>query len=213
MADKVVDIPGVGVVAFPDSMSDDAIASSAARLISEHQGPSFVPKTGGEFLSRMKDAAIDIPIGAAKNLGRAVQMVPGFAAGTDRIFGLPEGASEKAMQPTNATQTAGGYVGDAALIAATGGAEIGAPVIRAGQVFGRPTVADIAINDVAKPAAEFGGETVKAITAKLTSGGPVTADKVADLIVKYGKDAVKLGIVGVGGAGGYELWRAVRHLF
>ena len=214
MADKVVDIPGVGVVAFPESMSDDAIASSAARLISEKSGASkaepFMPNTAGEFVRRMGKAALDVPIGAAKNLGRGVQMIPGVAAGTDALFGLPKGASVQAMQPSNPTQTAGGYMGDAALMAATGGAEVGGPILsKAAGYISNPTVAERGV-EAAKGAASFGADTVAAVRAQLASGGPITAEKVAGLIVKYGKDAVKGALVT---AGGYGTWRAVRHLF
>ncbi len=38
MADKIVEIPGVGNIAFPDSMSDDQIATEAARIYREKQG-------------------------------------------------------------------------------------------------------------------------------------------------------------------------------
>ncbi len=175
--------------------------------------PSFVPKTAAEFVSRMGRAALDVPIGAAKNIGRAVQMVPGFAEGTDQLFGLPEGASRQAMQPSNPTQTVGGYVGDAALIAATAGAEAGPAMLsRSAGYISNPTVGERAI-ELARPAAKFGSDTVAAITKRLASSGPVTPDKVAKMIVEHGKDAVKLGIIGLGGAAGYEAWRAVRHLF
>lgn len=167
----------------------------------------FAPTNAKDFIGRMGKAALDVPIGAFKNLGRAVQMVPGVTAATDAAYGLPAGASAQAMQPTNATQTAGGYIGDAALLAATGGAEVAGPVVRAGQMFGRPTVAELGMNAI-KSGASFTGDTVKAIGAKLATG-PVTADKVADLVVKYGKDAVRAAVIG---GGGYGAWTAVKHL-
>lgn len=167
----------------------------------------FAPTNAKDFLDRMGKAAIDVPIGALKNLGRAVQMVPGVTAATDKVYGLPAGASAQSMQPTNAAQTAGGYVGDAALIAATGGAEVAGPVLKAGQLFGRPTVAELGM-DAIKSGASFAGDTVKAIGAKLATG-PVTAEKVADLVVKYGKDAVRAAVIG---GGGYGAWTAVKHL-
>jgi len=179
----------------------------------ESKSEPFVPKTAGEFVRRMGNAALDVPIGAAKNLGRAVEMVPGFAEGTDLMFGLPAGASRQAMQPSNPTQTAGGYVGDAALLAATGGAEAGAPILsKTAGYISNPTVAERGL-EAAKGAASFGADTVAAVRSQLTSGGPITADKVGGLIVKYGKEAVKLALVGIGGGAGYEAWRAVRHLF
>lgn len=170
------------------------------------QAPSFVPSTAKEFATRMGNAAIDVPIGMAKQMGRYAQMVPGVATVTDKVFGLPSGASEKAMQPTNPSQTAGGYVADLAI--GKGAGNVGT----AGKVWSNangwvdnPTVAEKAGAAIKN--------TADAIRAKLTSGGPVTAEKAADLIVEYGKDAVKLALVGMGGGAGYAAWRAVRHLF
>lgn len=169
----------------------------------------FAPTNVKEFLGRMGKAALDMPIGAAKNLGRAVQMIPGVAAGTDKLYGLPAGESAKAMQPSNANQEAGGILGDVALAAATAGAEAG-PAI-AGKAIGyvsNPTVAQRASAAI-EPAANFASETVSAIQKSLTAG-PVTPEKVAGLIVKYGKEAVKGAVVA---GGGYGAWQAVRHLF
>lgn len=156
----------------------------------------FAPTNVKEFLGRMGKAALDMPIGAAKNLGRAVQMIPGVAAGTDKLYGLPSGESAKAMQPSNANQEAGGILGDVALAAATAGA------------VSNPTVAQRASAAVG-PAANFASETVSAIQKSLTAGS-VTPEKVAGLIVKYGKEAVKGAVVA---GGGYGAWQAVRHLF
>lgn len=172
--------------------------------------PAFAPSDPKEFVSRMGQAALDVPIGAAKNLGRAVQMIPGVATATDKMFGLPEGASKQAMQPTNPTQTAGGYVGDAALMAATAGAEAGPAILsRTAGYASNPT---IAARIAASAPAQFAADTAAAVRSQLATG-PITPDKVAKMITTYGKDAVKLGIVGLGGAAGYEVWRAVRHLF
>lgn len=176
-------------------------------IVKSEPEESFAPKTAKEFIERMGKAAIDVPIGAFKNLGRAVQMVPGVTAATDAAYGLPSGASAQSMQPSNASQTAGGYVGDAALMAATGGAEVAGPVLKAGQLFGRPTVAELGM-DAVKSGASAVGNTVKAIGAKLATG-PVTPEKVADLVVKYGKDAVRAAVIG---GGGYGAWTAVKHL-
>lgn len=86
MPDKVVDIPGVGVVAFPDSMSDDAIAASSAKLIANKQ-PAKPSDSGGAVLAAgsralpaLANAAAEVAtnpnvpkVGAA--IGRAVGAV------------------------------------------------------------------------------------------------------------------------------------------
>lgn len=182
-------------------------------------GPSVDPATGErrtafvpgprEFLSRVADAAVDMPAGMLKNAGRLVQMVPGVAAATDAVFGLPAGASKQAMQPSNANQQAGGYLGDLALLAATGGAEAGGPILgRSAGYLSNPTVAQRGAV-AAEDAAAFTADTYKAVKSALSTG-PVTPDKVAGLIVKYGKSAVKAGLIG---AGGYGAWETVKHLF
>lgn len=199
---KTLDISGDRVPTESDLKDIFKAAGIGTEASASEKEPAFVPGTP-EFIKRMGQAAIDVPIGAAKNLGRAVQMIPGVAAGTDKLFGLPAGASREAMQPSNATQTAGGYVGDAALIAATGGAEAGGPMIsRTAGYVSNPTIAG--------RASGFAGDTIAAVRAQLSAGGPVTPEKVAKLIVEHGKDVVKAALVT---AGGYSTWRAVRHLF
>jgi len=191
----------------PDEASIMAQLSASNKPADE---PSFMPKTAREFGSRLANAAVDVPIGMAKNLGRAVQMIPGVTAATDALYGLPKGASEQAMQPTNATQTAGGYVGDLALMAATAGAEAGGPILsKAAGYISNPTVKEQAVN-AARQGAGFAADTVKAAVKAQLAKGPVTPEKVAELIVKYGKEAVKGALVT---AGGYGTWRTVRHLF
>lgn len=172
-------------------------------------GVSEAPKDSRSFGKRLMDAAVDVPIGAVKNLGSAVQTIPGVATATDKLYGLPAGASKRAMEPTNATQTAGGYVGDLALMAATAGAEAGPAIMTRGMGYiSNPTVLERA-KSVAAPAAEVSADLVKAIGKRLVRG-PLTTEKVADLIVTYGKDAVRLGLTGTLGYGAY---RAFSHLF
>lgn len=71
-----------------------------------------------------KDTALttvgDLAKGFVKSAGRSVQAIPGVTAATDWAYGLPKGASEASMQPTNTAQKFGGYAEDAI--------ELGVPV-------------------------------------------------------------------------------------
>lgn len=180
--------------------------------------PSFIPSDRSEWLERLKAAAVDVPVGMAKNAGRMIQAIPvpsrfgmtNAAQMADAAYGLSKGASEAAMQPSNATQEAGGYVADAAALAA-GAGEIGT----AGKVWNRaegwienPAVRE-RVTATAKNAVGFAKDTASALKTELASG-PLTPEKTAGLIVKYGKTAVKSAIVG---AGGYGAWSAIKHLF
>ncbi len=170
---------------------------------------SFVPKTAKEFLQRLAGAAVDVPVGMVKSAARMGQMIPGMTAATDKLYGLPAGASEQSTQPTNATQAAGGLLNDVALAVATGGAEVGGPIIgRTAGYLSNPTVAQRGAVAAGR-ATDFTANVATALRTQLSSG-PVTPEKVASLIVKYGKDAVKGAIVA---GGGYGAWQAVKHLF
>lgn len=162
------------------------------------------------FGERVANAAIDMPVGMVKQAGRLVQMIPGVAAATDKVYGLPEGASKQAMQPANLNQKVGGYLGDVALAVATAGAEAGPAIAsRTAGYISNPTIAERGIATLGD-AARFSGDVVNLVKANLVSGGPVTPAKVAGLITKYGKDAVKFAIKGSLGLGAYE---AYKHLF
>lgn len=195
-------------------MADDALKVVKSEplpeltVVKSEPDEPFVPKTAKEFIDRMGKAAVDVPYGMLKGAARVGQSIPGVSQATDWAFGLPKGASEKETEPTNASQKAGTYLNDVALAVATVGAETGAPVVKAGQLFGRSTVGELGM-DAAKSGASAVGDTVKAIGAKLSTGGPVTPDKVADLVVKYGKYAVRTAVIG---GGGYGAWTAVKHL-
>lgn len=179
------------------------------KIVKSEPDQPFIPNPK-EFMNRVGDAMVNVPVGMVKQIGRYVQAVPGVAAATDKLYGLPEGASKAAMQPSNPTQKAGGYVADAALVAATAGAEAGAPLLtRTAGYVSNPTVLQKASAAV-EPASSFAGDVVDALKYRLTSGGPITADKVAGLITKYGKDAVKAAMLGTVGYGSY---RAFQHLF
>lgn len=186
----------------------------ALTIVKSEPTQTFVPANVKEFLDRVGKAAMDVPIGMAKGAGRMIQAIPiGRTSGgtvaemTDRAYGLPSGASAQAMQPSNDTQRVGGAVGNAAL---AGAAEVG-PAI-AGRTIGYvsdPTIVQRVAN-IARGAADFSGETLNAIKSQLLSGGPPTPEKVASLVVTFGKKAVQAAVVGAGLGGGYS---AIRHLF
>lgn len=170
----------------------------------------FIPATAGDFVKRLGDAAVDVPVGMVKQAGRYAQMIPGVAAATDAVYGLPAGASKQSMQATNPNQQAGGVLTDLALGAAGAAAEAGPAVLsRTAGYISNPTVAERAITS-AKDAAAFGGDVMNALKSKVASGGGLTADKVASLIATYGKQAAKGAITG---AFGYGAYKAFENLF
>lgn len=162
--------------------------------------PAFIPSNKSEWLERLKAAAVDVPIGMVKGAARMGQMIPGMTTLTDAAYGLPKGMSEAAAQPRNANQEAGGYVNDAALIAATAGAEAGPAIMgRSAGYISNPTVAQRA-GVAATEVGHFAADTLKAIQAELipSSGGAPMPDKVAKAVVKWGGRAVQAALTGAG---------------
>ncbi len=161
------------------------------------------------FGKRMADAAIDMPAGMVKQAGRYAQMIPGVAAATDKVYGLPPGASRQAMEPSNLNQQVGGYLGDLAAVVATGGAEAGGPILsRTAGYVSNPTVAARGVATLGD-AAKFTGDVAGLVRSQLAVG-PLTPVKVASLITKYGKDTVALALKASLGYGAYQ---AFKHLF
>lgn len=130
MPQKVVNVPGIGPVNFPDNMPDDDI-----RLVIEQQ---LLPQksTGGKMFdvvralapvvvdpagmapSGAKKTLIDLSIGAAKGAGRnAIDLSTMYHPNRRGESGMiPD------LQAQNAPETMGGVAVDAALAAASGGA-------------------------------------------------------------------------------------------
>lgn len=199
-------MPNPKATSLDDALTAVTSKSSLDDALAKVTAPQQDTRTFGQ---RVADAAVDMPIGMIKNAGRMVQAIPGVTAATDALYGLPKGASAQAMQPSNTNQRVGGYLGDVALAAATAGAEVGGPILsRTAGYISNPTVAERAAAAASGPA-QLAGDTITAIKAKLAAGGPVTPDKVASLVVKYGKDAVRAAVVA---GGGYGAWQAVKHL-
>jgi hypothetical protein len=84
MPDKIIEIPGIGNVAFPDSMSDDAISTAAAKLHGDalQKTPATESKATGSSLGGM---AKDVVAASAPTIGGivggVVGGVPGAAVG------------------------------------------------------------------------------------------------------------------------------------
>lgn len=72
MPDRVVDIPGVGAVAFPESMGDDAINQAAAKLYSE----SSRPQMNTAVVNGERVPVDDGPMDAAKGFGQNINPIP-----------------------------------------------------------------------------------------------------------------------------------------
>jgi len=110
--DTVVEIPGVGAVTFPASMSGDEINAAAKRLHDEAAGSAPAAPTrrmnpGEEAVSHL----IDFGIGGLKGAGHTVktladlgrQHLPGFAD-LDKLGHVQVGTT---LEPSNATQHVG----------------------------------------------------------------------------------------------------------
>lgn len=159
MADTRVDIPGVGIVSFPDTMSPDAINAAAAKLYREKQGgapadaASAVPAQESrltQLLASIGTGAKDVAVGAAKgaahtaiDLGQAVHQIPGVSSAVDALYGL-QGLSKTAFPEartstaySNPTQMAGGAIESLAEMAVPVTKAAGAvpTIAKAGQKF------------------------------------------------------------------------------
>jgi len=89
MEEIVVDIPGVGEVAFPSSMSQDEINAAASRLYQESQ-PSTQPQPQQSFLERMMQAAEFEPFTREMAGGMFVEPTLGVAQLISKGLGVGE---------------------------------------------------------------------------------------------------------------------------
>jgi len=114
MPDKVIDIPGVGPIAFPDSMSDDQMNAAAAKLYREAnpEHPPVDPKhswvaTARDWLSTAGDVATGAVKGAIHS-GQALTSVPVLPGGIsledigNAIGNVAGGATSQALYGTKA---------------------------------------------------------------------------------------------------------------
>lgn len=120
MADTVIDIPGVGSVAFPDSMTPEQMTAAAAKLYQEAQPkppkPSFMQRLGegemnfAEANRGLPTATKDAAIGAAKGGAKSVIGLGGFfnrVAGSPSDPALFDAARAEFATPTNDMQRLG----------------------------------------------------------------------------------------------------------
>lgn len=98
MPDRLVDIPDVGVIAFPDTMSESAVNAAAAKLYAEKHPPP------PSLLQRMTTGAVD----ALPAVGGALGGIVGGIGGT--VLGTPVGGVAGAVGGA----TLGGAAGEAA---------------------------------------------------------------------------------------------------
>jgi len=82
MDDVIVEIPGVGQVAFPASMSEQEINAAAARLYSERQQPSFTQQLARQF--RLEPFSQEIAEGMFVDPALAVGQLVSEATGLGR---------------------------------------------------------------------------------------------------------------------------------
>ncbi len=149
------------------------------------------------FVGRMKDAAIDMPVGMVKGAARIGQSIPGVTQATDYMFGLPKGASEKSTEPTNLNQKVGTYLTDVAMIPALGAVETGGPILsKTAGYISNPNVVEHA-------------KLLAQATAELSKSA-LTSTTVRNLATKFGKEVAKSALRGAFGIGAYE---AFKHLF
>lgn len=131
MPQKVVNVPGIGPVSFPDNMPDEDI-----RLVIEQEllpqkslgGKIFdtvkalapaVVDPAGMAPAGAKSALTDLSIGAAKGAGRTA--IDLLSAHEPNRYGQSSRIPD--LQAANTPETLGGVAVDAALAAASGGAE------------------------------------------------------------------------------------------
>ncbi len=112
---QIIDIPGVGEVEFPDSMSDDEISAAAKRLHDEANRPPSI----GDRLSDARSAVVNTGVGAVKgalrtavDLGNIVSAPLRHVPGVRDYVGTPEEfAQARAMfEPQGTAEKVGNFV-------------------------------------------------------------------------------------------------------
>src|SRR5215831_10553273 len=102
MPDKIIDIPGVGQVSFPDSMADADIEKAAAKLYADNQPPASQAATEVPTSSPMPairwaaGAGIDIARAAGGAASPMIQKAAGAVANSpvaQRVIGRAAGAA------------------------------------------------------------------------------------------------------------------------
>lgn len=133
--DKVIDIPGVGSIAFPGTMKPEEIEAAAAKLYKD-ANPSHPPvsdkhswlSTAADWLPTIEGAAGGLIGGAAGLAGGGIGAIPGAMAGA--ALGGAAGEAQKQVINRLAGEPAPATVGGAAKdIALAGGSQAGAELV------------------------------------------------------------------------------------
>lgn len=161
MGDKIVQVPGVGNVSFPGTMSDDDISAAIAQ---QYPAQGTQPQQPRSFMDVLKGVnnVLDLPnqvgIGELKGAGRTaagLAQMAGYGAGFANP-GLTDAGmvaaqkigdlSNQYLQPSNTAQKVGGY--------AEGGAEIALPFLRGASALPSTERAGQAFQSVMSAAAD-----------------------------------------------------------
>lgn len=170
------------------------------QLVGDH---AAVAQNGDVLLQGFQGLG-DAAVGALKQPGRLVQMVPGVTQATDWLFGLPKGASSQAMEPSSSAQKVGGYVAEGAEALAGANATVADPLAYPGA-----TSAAEKLGKGAETAQRISVHAARAAAGELIGDGPVTEAKIGKAVGKYGVAAAKVALAGlIGGAAATKMWNA-----
>ncbi len=155
--------------------------------------------------------AADLAIGAVKQPGRLVQMIPGVAPLTDKLYGLPPGSSAKAMEPTNTAQQLGGT---AATVAETVAGGMASGIVNPNIAYTRNAIGQFVkapyVQSYAGKAIGTLGDvasgTFAGLRNELLGTKAITATRVGELVARYGKGIVKSALAGAGLKAGWDAW-------
>lgn len=195
-ATKPFNPPRLTVVSEKPSLNFAGIADAPTGRVDQRLEPNH------RGLSDNLSTLADVAVGALKQPGRLIQMIPGVTKATDALYGLPAGSSAESMQAKTPAQEAGGAIADAAEVVAGGMAEAG-NVVYTRNAVGQFTKAPY-MQSVAGRVTDPMVAAARAAAKELSSTGPMTAERVGIAAAKYGKQAVK---VGLGALGLHAFWK------
>ena len=182
MPEKVIEIPGIGSVAFPDSMTEDQVNAAAATAYKA--GQSAKPEEGDQLLANIKNIGGKV-VEWLPTIGGAVGGVAGAAVGgpPGAIAGAAlGGAGGKGWQdlinffrdeptPKTAGEAVKGIAGQAVL---QGGAQAVGPVLGAGMSKMAPRIMQSAVKPGVALLREYKTTAPKIVQTLLDEGVNVT---------------------------------------
>lgn len=203
MPDKIIEIPNVGRIAFPDSMTPDQINAAAGKLYADKNldHPSPDPKhswvdTAVDWLPTATGAVGGLIGSTAGPLGAVAGAALGGAAG-QAVKGTVQAARTGQDAPSLA-EAGKAVAGQAAL---QGGAEAGGRAIGAGMAAAGPALMQSAVKPGLKATARalFGGtatEDLPIVKTLLKEGVNVSPGGIAklDRIISASNDEIKAAI-------------------